>query len=137
MQQKHPEDESNFFDCDFCGLKTAFKGNMSRHILNVHLKVEQLRFQCSECDKVTNTKLDMESHKVNHHGMRTPFQCIACLKYFASRSHLHHHKKAATCRPRSAYVDYQCEKVENGQYKCLNCSRTYPNFRKAQLVTYD
>ncbi len=76
--------------CDQCGAEIGSKANMIRHLKTRHLRQ---RVFCDECPaSFVNNEL-LKSHKMNHHGMESQFNCSMCDLKFVYESALRTHEQ--------------------------------------------
>ena len=68
--------ESKNKKCRICDYPATQKGDLSRHIKNVHQKSENIN--CSECNQYVQ-KVNLKRHiKVFHSGEQTLYNCKVC-----------------------------------------------------------
>lgn len=91
VQQYMTADEQNTPMCKECGTKFDKRGNLSRHILAVHLKYKP--FRCNQCPATFGYKTHMGRHIRTVHRKDKLFRCEYCDKELRTQLHLLRHKQ--------------------------------------------
>lgn len=79
-----------FYECDICNHKTLYKGNLKKHIQEIH---ECVVYPCDQCTYQGIQKSHLKRHKQSiHDGIRYP--CDECTYRATDRGHLKKHKQA-------------------------------------------
>lgn len=107
--------------CDSCGAKFHSRGNIVRHFLSLHLNK---RVYCDECPNSYSTSENLKLHKMNTHGLESPFACSYCPTKFVHecylRTHEEKHLAGKTMRPRKTGQP----KVQQS-FSCQYCGRCF------------
>ena len=85
---KHPNGQSEQFECDFCGKIFRFK---SRHFRN-HMEAHLPRMECKICG-VSIKQMSMLRHLQIVHATERNFKCQICFRKYKSIGELNTHKK--------------------------------------------
>jgi KRAB domain-containing zinc finger protein len=93
----------NMFNCDQCQYKSERKGNVDKHIQNVH---QRFRLDCDHCERKFTQDCDLRKHVLNVHG-------IQMMKKVTRASVL----KCKTC----GYKSKLCKSFENHKCEALKC----------------
>ena len=64
------------FPCKICDFQSTMKGNLSRHVKNVHEKGENVN--CTDCNKSVQKASLMRHMKLLHLGEQTKYKCKLC-----------------------------------------------------------
>lgn len=80
---------SKHFRCQHCSYKTAQKGNLKRHTMQVH--TGEKPFCCAFCSYRCVNRCTLRSH-LRKHSREKPFQCSICLMKFSYQSNCSRHK---------------------------------------------
>ena len=95
--------------CDICKKGFHYKGNLNRHLENVHAPLEKSIFQCSECTKTFELSIYLKQHfKIAHDNER--HTCPICKKDFKRAVYMNMHLKSLH---------------KNAKYKCDACDNTF------------
>lgn len=119
--------------CDLCGHKTVSKNNLAKHLRTVHLYIRA--YPCPECEIRYSTRLALEHHQMNKHGMDSDFKCQHCEMKFSAMSFLRAHLKThflkrTYCKRNRVYreLTYYMEKVpDSTSIGCKVCNETFDN----------
>lgn len=77
--------------CEECGSSFSSKFNLNRHVDNVHRR--NVSFLCDRCDQSFTAKESLERHVVEVHRGIVPYKCQLCQEAFARKSHLKDHMR--------------------------------------------
>jgi KRAB domain-containing zinc finger protein len=82
--------KNGFHQCNKCEYSSKERGNLIRHIRNIHLNI--LRFHCDICDFKCNLDANLQRHikRIHQHGPKE-YGCDACDKRFFSKAELKTH----------------------------------------------
>ena len=61
--------------CQKCGMNFVNKRNLNRHIGNIHLGNQELKFKCTECEKQYGEHSNLRRHINSVHKQLKPFKC--------------------------------------------------------------
>jgi KRAB domain-containing zinc finger protein len=103
MRTKHPDGQSNEFECDFDGKIFKTKSELYHH-MGVHLPL----VECIICRKMLKFN-SLYEHRRNFHAIGREFQCKICSKSFKSAYYLKLH-----------------EKRHNKEIQCEICNKMFP-----------
>ena len=97
--------KANPFSCDIkdCKLTFIHRGNLNKHIRNVHNKEKP--YQCGQCFKKFSVKNNLKGHILSVHNEEKAHQCNQCFKKFGQTSHLSRHLKTV----HSNQKPFQCD----------------------------
>jgi len=87
---KKIHDEDSWFQCEYCEYRCAAKGNLQTHMDGKHKDISQRSYPCPECDHISRTKPDLNSHKAAVH-LNIRHKCEACDYANASRQMVKKH----------------------------------------------
>ena len=89
--------------CPICHQVIKGRGNLSRHIKEVHLKTDL--HQCPICKKVVKRPDSLKNHMISRHQQqKRPFSCSTCSKEFVGRIHLRYHTITDHTHPNTCHV---------------------------------
>ena len=132
--------KANPFSCDIkdCKLTFSHRGNLNKHIRNVHKKEKP--HQCSQCMKKFSRKYVLNAHIDTVHNNNKKHQCNQCLKKFCSKGYLTVHIEVVHNKAKP-YQCSQCLKkfsVKNSlrghiiavhkkekPYQCIQCLKKF------------
>ena len=100
------------YKCERCPYTTNRKSNLDNHLKRKNpcyvvcqyvappppVETNRHKFQCSKCDKILSSKLNLKNHEKTCDGLH-PLQCKICLKMFASKQSKYWHTKNVKCTP--------------------------------------
>ncbi|XP_014662732.1 PREDICTED: uncharacterized protein LOC106805592 [Priapulus caudatus] len=111
------EKRREFFECNVCGALQTTKGNIGRHMREVH---GDARFTCDKCGRCFRSKSAFDTHVHVTHADAKNFLCSVCGATFKQRTSLRYHVRTAHERRRA--------------FPCVRCERSYAT--QSQLAVH-
>mmetsp|Transcript_34992 Transcript_34992/g.84603 ORF Transcript_34992/g.84603 Transcript_34992/m.84603 type:complete len:276 (-) Transcript_34992:137-964(-) len=98
------------YSCCRCGKNFTEKGNMEKHITQVHENVR--RFKCKYCPRTFQQNQQVKHHELYHIQGRPQFQCSICQKNYSTQNRLKDHTMGHMSGPEVDSVTCQiCKKI--------------------------
>ena len=125
-----PNNRNKFgpFKCKYCDKKIISKGNLKRHIEDVH--EGQKKYECEFCNRNFSQKCNLKNHQFKVHKGKK-FKCETCQKYFNHEKILQNHMKIShKAKPKSDKLYIQ-KSVSENHIDILR--KTNKNFQKDKM----